>query len=205
MITLYTARTFNGQRVSIMLEETGLAYSVQAVDLVQGEQRQSEFLKLNHSGRIPVIIDHDSDKSSPFVLTQSLAILQYLAEKTRQLLPDSLAAKARVYEWMQFHAVDIGSAIFNAFYLHRRSSPTQPQAAELLRKRVYELYGYFDRQLSEHEFLAGSNYSIADITALPAVLSQQHKLVDYPHLTRWLQHLKQRPAVQRGMLIPEGD
>ena len=205
MIDLYTASTFNGQRVSIMLEETGLAYTAQRIDLANGEKRRSEFLKLNRSGRIPVLVDHDSDVPGPFVLTQSLAILQYLAEKTRLLLPDSLSARARVYEWMQFHAVDIGSAIFNAFYLHRLSSPTHPQAAEQLRKRVHELYRYFDRQLSEQEFLAGPNYTIADITALPAVLTQQHNLVDYLHLTRWLHHLKQRPAVQRGMLIPEGN
>ena len=202
MINLYTASTFNGQRVSIMLEETGLPYSVHAIDLIKGDQRQPEFLKLNPSGRIPVLVDHDNAEAEPLVLTQSTAILQYLAEKTGKLMPDSLSARARVYEWMHFHAVDIGSTVFSAFYLQRLSSPKQIEAAEQLRNRVHELYRYFDEQLAEHEFLAGS-YSIADVTALPVVISQEQKLAEYPDLTRWVQQLKQRPAVQRGMEVPE--
>ena len=203
MIDLYTASTFNGQRVAIMLEETGLVYLAHRVNLMKGEQQQPAFLKLNPSGRIPVLVDHDSSGSNPFVLTQSVAILQYLAEKTGQLLPDSLPERAKVYEWMNFHAVDIGSVMFSAFYLQRRCTPRQEQAAELLRDRVHELYGFFDRQLNDQEFLAGSSYSIADITTLPAVLSLESKLLGYPNLSRWLQLLKQRPAVQRGMKVPE--
>jgi GST-like protein len=185
-----------------MLEETGLPYSVHEIDLAKGDQRQPEFLKLNPSGRIPVLVDHDNAEAEPLVLTQSTAILQYLAEKTGKLLPDSLLARAKVYEWMHFHAVDIGSTVFSAFYLQRLSSPKQIEAAEQLRNRVHELYRYFDEQLAEHEFLAGS-YSIADITALPVVISQEQKLVEYPNLTRWVQQLKQRPAVKRGMAVPE--
>ena len=202
MIDLYTASTFNGQRVAIMLEETGLEYSTQWVDLAKGEQRQPDFLRLNPSGRIPVIVDHDTETSTLFVLTQSTAILQYLAEKTQLLLPDSILARAKVYEWMHFHAIDLGSVIFSAFYLENRSKPKQQQAAEQLRMRVHELYRYFDRQLAEHEFLAGTSYSIADITALPAVITQEKKLAEYSNLIRWLEQLKQRPAVQRGMAVP---
>ena len=203
MIDLYTASTFNGQRVAIMLEETGLEYSTQWVNLAKGEQRQPDFLRLNPSGRIPVLVDHDTGTSAPFVLTQSTAILQYLAEKTQLLLPDSILARAKVYEWMYFHAADLGSVVFSAFYLENRSKPKQQQAAELLRKRVHELYRYFDLQLAEQEFLAGTSYSIADITALPAVITQEQKLADYANLIRWLEQLKQRPAVQRGMAVPE--
>lgn len=203
MIDLYTASTFNGRRVSIMLEELELNYSVHQVDLVRGEQRQSSFLRLNPSGRIPVLVDHDSGESRPFVLTQSVAILQYLAEKSGQFLPESMVERARVYEWVQFHASDISSLIFSAFYLQRRIKPKQEQAAEQLRQRVYDLYQYFDQQLATYEFLAGSKYSIADITALPAVMTQEDQLTEYTNLTRWLQELKHRPAVQRGMLIPQ--
>lgn len=207
MIDLYTASTFNGQRVSIMLEEIQLEYSAHRVDLVKGEQQRPEFLKLNPSGRIPVLVDDDNggSNSNSLVITQSVAILQYLAEKTGQLLPESLPARAKVYEWMQFHAVDIGSVLFSAFYLQQRCSPRQTQAAERLRERVNNLYGYFDQQLAEQEFLAGSSFSIADITVLPAVLAQEQKLTDYLNLTRWIQQLQQRPAVQRGMLAPEGE
>jgi len=185
-----------------MLEETGLTYTAHRIDLTKGEQHKDSFLSLNPSGRIPVLVDHDTESGNALVLTQSTAILQYLAEKTQILLPESLLERAKVYEWLHFHAIDIGSTLFNAFYLERRSPPLQPQAAEQLRQRVHELYRYFDQQLAEQEFLAGSSYSIADITALPAVISQEHTLTEYAHLTRWLQQLKQRPAVQRGMLIP---
>jgi len=205
MIDLYSANTFNGQRVSIMLEEVGLDYSVHQVNLAKGEQRQPEFLRLNPSGRIPVLVDHDSGNSDPFILTQSVAIMQYLAEKTGHLLPASLPERAKVYEWMHFYAVDIGSVIFSAFYLQHLCSDKQPQAAEQLRNRVHDLYYYFDQQLAEQAFLAGSSYSIADITALPAALTQEQKLTGYQNLTRWLKQLKLRPAVQRGMLIPEGE
>ena len=203
MIDLYTASTFNGQRVSITLEETGLDYSTHRVDLSKNEQQQPNFLRLNASGRIPVLIDHNSGASDSLVITQSTAILQYLAEKTKQLLPESLVDRAKVYEWMHFHAVDIGSVLFSAFYLQQRTTPKQEQAAEQLRQRVHKLYQFFDQQLAKQEFLAGTSYSIADITALPAVITQEQKLTDYSNLTRWLQQLKQRPAVKRGMLIPK--
>jgi GST-like protein len=202
MIDLYTASTFNGQRVSIMLEETGLAYSAHRIDLMKGEQRKPDFLKLNPSGRIPVLVDHDSGTSDPFVLTQSVAILQYLAEKTQQLLPQTPQTRARVYEWMNFHAIDIGSVLFSAFYLRQLCSSRHPEAAKQLTKRVHELYQYFDQQLAKQEFLAGSNYSIADITVLPTVFNRE-QLAEYQNLSRWLQQLKQRPAVQRGMAVPK--
>lgn len=200
MIDFYTANTFNGQRVSIMLEETGLPYSIHRLDLMKGEQQKPAFLKLNPSGRIPVIVDSDSGSSEPFILTQSVAILQYLTDKTGQLMPEEILDKARVYEWMAFHAVDIGSNLFSAFYLQQRCKPSQEKSAELLRERVLELYRFFDQKLGEQEFIASTSYSIADITILPAALAQEQQLAEYPHLTRWLQQLKKRPAVERGML-----
>ena len=202
MIDLYTASTFNGQRASIMLEETELAYTAHKINLLKGEQHQADFLKLNASGRIPVIVDHESGASDPFVLTQSTAILQYLAEKTQKLIPKSLVDRAKMYEWMHFHAVDIGSTLFSAFYLQNRINPKEEQAADQLRQRVHELYQHFDQQLSAQEFIAGASYSIADITVLPTVIAQEAKLAEYKNLTRWLQQLKQRPAVQRGMAVP---
>ncbi|MFK5950033.1 MAG: glutathione S-transferase family protein [Methylococcales bacterium] len=201
MINLYTANTFNGQRVSIMLEEIGLPYNTHKVDLAKGEQRQTNFLQLNPSGRIPVLLDQTDEESEPLVLTQSTAILQYLAEKTGKLLPESIMLRAKVYEWMYFHAVDIGSVIFSAFYLQRWSVPKQVEAAEQLRARVYELYQYFDQQLAKYEFIAGDFYSTADITALPAVISQEKKLTQYSNLSRWLNQLKQRPAVLKGLAV----
>ncbi|MGR8932053.1 MAG: glutathione S-transferase family protein [Gammaproteobacteria bacterium] len=204
MIELYTFNTFNGQRASIMLEETGLPYTARKVDLFKGEQHLPKFLKLNPSGRIPVLVEYD-DGSKPFVLTQSVAIVQYLAEKTGQLLPQSLKERARLYEWMQFHAIDIGGSLFNAFYLQQLCSTKYPEAAEQLRERVHQHYRHFDRRLAKHQFLAGEEYTIADIVALPAALAQEEKLAEYEHLMRWINQLKLRPAVQRGMAVPTRD
>ncbi len=202
MLDLYTANTFNGQRVSIMLEEIELPYTVHKVDLAKGDQRKVGFIQLNPSGRIPVLVDQAEGHSERLVITQSTAILQYLAEKSNKLLPYSLSERAKVYEWMHFHAIDIGSVIFSAFYLQNRTSPPQNKATEQLRKRVHELYLYFDQQLSEYEYLAGDFYSIADITAFPAVFTQQQKLTHYSNLMRWLQQLNQRDAVQKGLAVP---
>ncbi|MGY6275246.1 glutathione S-transferase family protein [Methylomonas sp. MgM2] len=202
MIELYTAPTFNGQRASIMLEETGLSYVAHCVELAVGEQKKPEFLQLNPSGRIPVLVDYDNAEAEPLVLTQSVAIVQYLAEKTDCLLPASAMERARVYEWMQFHAVDIGSSLFMAFYLRRLCSPRQYEAAKRINKRTLDLYRHFDDRLAEHEFLAGAEYSVADVIALPAALWKEEQLTQYRHLNRWMQQLKQRPAVQRGMAVP---
>ncbi|MGR9074130.1 MAG: glutathione S-transferase family protein [Gammaproteobacteria bacterium] len=202
MIELYTYNTFNGQRASIMLEETGLPYTAHRIDLSAGEQHRPKFLELNPSGRIPVLVDY-GDESRPFVLTQSVAIVQYLAEKTGLLLPQPVKERARLYEWMQFHAIDIGGSLFNAFYLQQICSTQYPEAAEELRDRAHQHYRHFDRRLAEHEYLAGDVYTIADIIALPAALAQETKLAEYEHLTRWLRQQKQRPAVQRGMAVPD--
>jgi len=201
MIDLYSADTFNGHRVAIMLEETALTYTVHPINFAKQEQHQKDFLQLNPSARIPVIVDHDTTLDKPSVLSQSTAILQYLSEKTGDLLPESLSERANIYQWMHFHAVDIGSVIFSAFYLQRRVIPKQIIAAKKLKTRIHELYQYFDLQLNQHEFIAGSFYSIADITMLPAVIKQEKLLSDYPNIQRWLQQLKQRPAVQRGLSI----
>lgn len=204
MIELYTAPTFNGQRASIMLEETGLSYVAHRVELALHEQKKPEFLQLNPSGRIPVLVDYDNGEEEPFVLTQSVAIVQYLAEKTGCLLPVSLKERTRVYEWTQFHAVDIGSPLFVAFYLKRLCSPRQFEAAQRVDERTLDLYRHFDERLAEQEFLAGSAYSIADVVALPAALAQEDRLTRYANLSRWISQLKQRPAVQRGMAVPVG-
>ncbi|MGR9053558.1 MAG: glutathione S-transferase family protein, partial [Gammaproteobacteria bacterium] len=179
-------------------------YTARKVDLYKGEQHRPKFLKLNPSGRIPVLVEYD-DGSKPFVLTQSVAIVQYLAEKTGQLLPQSLKERARLYEWMQFHAIDIGGSLFNAFYLQQLCSTRYPEAAEEIRKRVHQHYRHFDRRLAKHQFLAGEEYTIADIVALPAALAQEEKLAEYEHLMRWINQLKLRPAVQRGMAVPTRD
>ncbi len=199
MFDLYTSSTPNGQRASIMLEETGQPYTTHWIDLSKGEQRKPAFLRLNPSGRIPVLVDHDSSGREPLVLTQSVAIVQYLAEKTGKLLPEDLIKRARVYEWMQFHATDIGATLFTCFYLQRRSLFGLSMAAFILRRWALGLYHHFDEQLAAQPYLAGPEYTIADVIVLPGALAQENRLRDYRNITRWLEDLKQRPAVQQGL------
>jgi GST-like protein len=204
MIDLFTYGTFNGRRASIMLEETGFEYTTHKIDLMKGEQKQPEFLKLNPSGRIPTIIDHNSAAGQPIILSQSGAILLYLAEKSGRFLPTDPVIRAQAFEWLFYHTTDIGPNIFNVFYFTTLIEPAQAEAATLLEERTMVHYGLFNQHLADNEYLAGNEYSIADIAMLPAVaLLDDETFKQYQHIQRWISLLMARTAVQRGMLVPE--
>lgn len=201
MIDFYTYGTFNGRRVAIMLEETELEYRVHKVDLFAGEQRQAAFLALNPSGRIPTIVDNDDGQR--LIVTQSAAILMYLAEKSGMLLPKERVARAKVIEWLFFHATDITPTLFDSFYLTQLCKTKQLEAGKLLDERVFALYQNFDEQLAKHEFIGGESYSIADIAVFPALKADDEAFFEkYSNIRRWYSLISQRPAVQRGMAIP---
>ncbi len=200
MIDFYTFATWNGKRVAIMLEETGLDYQVHEVDLMKGEHKQAEFLGINPSGRIPTIIDNDVDNG--LIVTQSAAILVYLAEKSGLFLPQETVARTRVMEWLFFHATDISPTMFDSFFLTKRCEPNQLEAAKFLDQRIFELYKNFDDQLAKNEFIAGDHYSIADIAIFPTI-NDEALLVSYANIKRWHIQVAKRIAVQRGMAIPE--
>lgn len=204
MIDLYTYGTFNGRRASIMLEESGFTYKVHKVDLMKGEQQGAKFLSLNPSGRIPTIIDHDNGTGEPVVLSQSVAILLYLAEKSGRLMPGEPKYRAQAYEWLMYHATDIAPNLYNIFYFSKLCKPPQPEAVNLLEQRNHAHYSLFDQHLSNHEYLAGDQYSIADIAVFPAVaLIEDDQFKSFAHIQRWIQTVAARPAVQRGMAVPE--
>ncbi|NOQ81376.1 MAG: glutathione S-transferase family protein [Methylophaga sp.] len=198
MIDLYTYATSNGKRVSIMLEECGLDYQIHKIDLKRGEQKTAEFLKLNPSGRIPVIVDNEES----LMMTQSSAILLYLAEKTGQFMAEDDISKARVFEWVLFHATDVATTAGNAFYLMNSEWLGYRDSVQRLNDRVFEWYQYFDQQLSDTQFLVGNQYSIADIAMLPSVVSNDAVFFEqYKHIERWKDEVLLRPAVQRGLNI----
>lgn len=202
MIDLYTYATPNGQRASVMLEETGLDYVVHKIDLRAGEQKQPAYLQINPTGRIPAIVDHDV-AGEPLVLSQSAAILLYLAEKTGRFLPADPIAKAHVMEWLFYVATDITPTGFDIFYLNTRSEPPHPEAAQALQQRLFELYGHFDQRLADSEYLGGAEYSVADIAALPGVAARQEVLCErFSNIKRWCDAVLERPSVQRGLQIP---
>ncbi|MDQ7091871.1 MAG: glutathione S-transferase N-terminal domain-containing protein [Methylococcales bacterium] len=199
MIDFYTSATWNGKRAAIMLEETGLEYQVHKIDLAQGEQKKASYLEINPSGRIPAIVDNEEGEG--LIVTQSAAILLYLAEKSGKFLPQETAARAKVMEWLFFHATDISPTMFDSFFLSKRCDPVQPAAAQFLNQRIFELYKNFDVQLADNEFIAGADYSIADIAIFPTI-NDLTLLESYPNLKRWHTLVSQRAAVQKGMSIP---
>ena len=206
MIELYTWDTPNGRKISIMLEECGLPYSVHKVDLRKGEQFTPEFVALNPNSKIPVIVDSDGPRDEnagkPITLMESGAILVYLAGKTGRFLPKSVRGKYKALEWLMFQMGGVGP-MFGQLHVFLRLAEPVPYALERYTREKNRLYGVLDRRLSEARYLAGE-YSIADIATYPWVARHDfHKtdLAEYPNVKRWFDDISARPAVMRGMVV----
>jgi GST-like protein len=200
MIDLYTFTTPNGRKASIMLEEVSLPYAVHKIDISKGNQFTPEFIAINPNSKIPAIVDTESG----ITVFESGAILIYLAEKAGKLLPTETKARSQVMQWLMFQMGGVGP-MFGQLNHFKRFAPEQiPYAIERYSKETLRLYGVLDQQLSRHEFIAG-DYSIADIATYPWVAIYEFQgltLDEHPHLKRWVETLKQRPAVHQGMNIP---
>jgi len=201
MISLYTAPTPNGWKASVALEELGLPYQVHAIDLLSGAQRAPDYLAINPNGRIPAIVDHDADD---FAVFESGAILIYLAEKTGQLMPSDAKGRSRVLQWLMFQMGGIGPMMGQANVFYRYFPEKIQPAIDRYQGESKRLFRVLDGHLKEHEYLAG-DYSIADIANWAWVRTHKWSGVgveDLPHLQRWLNAIRARPAVQRGLLNP---
>ena len=204
MIDLYTWTTPNGRKVSIMLEETGLAYRVHKIDISKGDQFKPEFVALNPNSKIPAIVDGDGPGGKPLPLFESGAILIYLAEKTGKLLPKDPAARYTVLEWLMFQMGGVGPMFGQVQHFLRAAPEPVPYAIERYGKETRRLYGVLDVQLGKAAYLAGE-YSIADIATYPWVARHEwHKVAlgDFPNVERWYREIGARPAVARGMQVP---
>jgi glutathione S-transferase len=201
MIDLYTSPTPNGRKISIMLEEIGLDYTVHDIKLGEQEQKRPEFLAMNPNGRIPVIVDHDNDD---FVVFESGAILIYLAEKTGQLLPTEEKARSRVIQWLMFQMGGLGPMMGQANVFYRYFDEKIPAAIDRYQHESLRLLTVLDQQLAGQEFLC-DEYSIADIANWCWASSHGWSGIDIDgldHLDAWLKRMKARPAVERGNNIP---
>jgi len=201
MIDLYSSPTPNGRKVSIALEEMGLAYTLHAIDLAKQQQKEPWFLAINPNGRIPAIVDRDN---GDFAVFESGAILMYLAEKTGQFLPSEPEARSQVIQWLMFQMGGVGPMMGQANVFYRYAPEKIPFAIERYQREGRRLFGVLDGQLAQHEYLAG-DYSIADIATYPWVAGHDWSGIDitpFPHLARWLDAIAARPAVQRGMQVP---
>ena len=205
MITLHAWPTPNGQKVSIMLEECGLDYEAVAVDINKGEQFAPDFLALSPNNRIPAIVDDDGPGGRRLALFESGAILQYLAEKTGTLMPESGEGRYRVVEWLMFQMGGLGPMCGQAHHFRQRMGGEDvPYGIARYTREVGRLYGVMDRRLSGTAYLAGAAYSIADIACWPWIRPHRRQgqdLADFPALKRWFEDIAARPAVERGMML----
>ena len=201
MIDLYTAATPNGWKVSITLEELELPYEVRAVDLSAGEQHEPQFRALNPNGRIPVIVDRSADDLTIF---ESGAIMVYLAEQTRRLMPSDTRGRFSVMQWLMFQMGGIGPMQGQAVVFERYFKEDVAAARKRYKNETRRLYEVLNTRLGDSEYLAG-DYSIADIANWSWVKSHRWARVPIEgldHLTRWIDTIAERPAVKRGIEVP---
>ncbi|MCA1851705.1 MAG: glutathione S-transferase N-terminal domain-containing protein [Beggiatoa sp.] len=201
-MVLYTAATPNGRKVSIMLEELGLRYEVRRLRLDQMEQKQDWYLKINPNGRIPAIVDRDE---GDFAVFESGAILVYLAEKTGQLLPMDRKGRSIVTQWLMFQMGGVGPMQGQANVFYRYAPERIDYAVSRYQRETRRLYEVLNKRLQAYEYLAG-DYSIADIAHYSWVSGHAWAGVSIDglaHVKRWLEQLEARPAVRRGMAVPE--
>ncbi|MBF0642592.1 glutathione S-transferase family protein [Pseudomonas protegens] len=202
MIDLYTAATPNGHKVSILLEELGLPYEVHALSFDKKEQKAPAFLKINPNGRIPAIVDRDN---GDFPVFESGAILVYLAERTGQLLPADSKGRSLVMQWLMFQMGGVGPMQGQANVFFRYFPEKLQGAIDRYQHETRRLYEVLDSRLQQAEYLAG-DYSIADIATFPWVRGHEWSGVSVqglPALQRWMAALEARPAVQRGLQVPQ--
>jgi GST-like protein len=205
MIDLYTWTTPNGRKVSIMLEELALPYRVHTVNIGQGDQFKPEYLKINPNSKIPSIVDPEGPDGEPITLMESGAILIYLAGKTGKLLPAAVRDRYVALQWLMFQMGGVGPIFGQVHHFLRAAKEQVPYAIERYTKETRRLYGVLNERLKDREFLA-DGYSVADIATYPWVARHEwHKtdLNDFAHVKRWFDAISARPAVQRGMKVPQ--
>lgn len=206
VITQYTWPTPNGHKVSILIEELGLENEVVPIDINTGAQFSDDFLTISPNNRIPAIMDHEpADRSAPISVFESGAILMYLAEKEGKFLPHPQNTRARtcVIEWLMWQIAGLGPMAGQAHHFRQAmGGESVAYGIERYSREVRRLYSVMNDQLSEHEWLAGNEYSIADIACWPWVRPSRRQGIDkaeFINLKRWFESMSARPAVKKGM------
>lgn len=206
MIDLHTTPTANGYKASIMLEETGLPYRAINYDLIKGDNFKPEYTAITPVARMPAIVDHDVAGGAPLSVYGTAAILYYLAEKTGRFFPAAPAVRAKVYEWVGVVASDLGPAYSGQFVFNVMAPEKLPWAIEFYDRLCSRMVKTLEARLGESRYLAGDEYTIADMIAypVPAVSMKRYpgNLDGFPNLARWAAEVGARPAVQRGMRVP---
>ena len=205
MIDLYTWTTPNGRKASIMLEEVGLPYTVHPINIGKGDQHTPDFLRINPNNKIPAIVDHDGPGGQPVTVFESGAILIYLAEKTGRLLPKDGADRAAALQWLMFQMGGVGPMFGQVGHFKMAAPEPNPYAEKRYTDESLRLLGVMDGRLTDAPYLAGA-YSIADIATYPWILAGRRLGLDleaFGNVSRWLEAIGERPAVVKGMAVPD--
>jgi len=203
MIELYTWPTPNGHKVHIMLEECGLEYNVHPIDITAGDQFDPEFLKISPNNKMPAMVDPDGPGGKPYPVFESGAMLIYLAEKTGKFMPKDDAGRYLVLQWLMFQMGGVGPMLGQCHHFRNYAPEKIPYAIDRYRNEGQRLYGVVDRRLAEAEYVAG-DYSIADMALYPWMRVWENQGIDIgkvPYVARWLDAIRERPAVQRAVQV----
>ena len=207
-IQLYSWATPNGHKIHIMLEECGLElgrdWDVHAIDIGKGDQFKPEFLKISPNNKIPAMVDFAGPNNQPISLFESGAILMYLAAKTGKFMPKNDHDRFKVLEWLMFQMGGVGPMLGQTHHFRMYAPEKIEYAINRYSNETKRIYGVIEKQLSQHPFIAGSEYSIADIAIFPWLRSWKNQgveITDYPHLYKWFTQISERPAVMRGVEV----
>jgi GST-like protein len=204
MIDVHSWATPNGHKVHIMLEECGLPYRVHAVDIGAGDQFAPDFLAISPNNKIPAIVDSDGPDGQPISLFESGAILLYLASKTGRFLPADTRGRWNVAQWLMFQMGGVGPMLGQAHHFRIYAPEKIGYAIDRYTNEAKRLYGVMDKRLASRRWIAGDDYSIADIAIYPWLRSWRNQGIDwadYPRLKAWFDTIDARPAVQRGVAV----
>ncbi|SDH74033.1 glutathione binding-like protein [Propionivibrio dicarboxylicus] len=207
MLDLYYWTTPNGHKITIFMEEAQLPYKIIPVNISKGEQFQPDFLKIAPNNRIPALVDHaPADGNGPLSIFESGAILLYLAEKTGRFLPSDVRGRTEVLQWLFWQMAGLGPMAGQNHHFGLYAPEKIPYSIDRYVKETNRLYGVLNRRLADREFIAGAEYSIADMAAYPWIVPwkrQQQNIDDFPHLKRWFEAVLGRPAVGRAYRLAE--
>ena len=204
MVTLYAWPTPNAHKVSIMLEECAIDYKVVTVDITAGDQFKSEFLAISPNNRMPALVDDQGPEGKAISIFESGAILIYLADKVCLLMPAGGNARYDVLQWLMFQMGNLGPICGQAHHFREAAPERVPYAINHFTNEAERLYHVMDRRLKEIDYLAGKDYSIADIACWPWVRVHRYhgqRWEDFPNVKRWFDDIAARPAVQKGMKL----
>jgi GST-like protein len=197
--------TPNGHKITIMCEECGLPYVIKPVNIGKGEQFKPEFLAISPNNRMPAIVDPDGPGGKPISVFESGAILQYLGRKTGKFYPAEERARVQVEEWRFWQMANLGPNAGNAHHFRNYAPEKVQYGIDRFTNEVHRIYGVMDTRLKDHNYLAG-DYSIADMASYPWVRpykNQGQDLAEFPHLEKWFQRVRERPAVAKAVKVGE--